>query len=299
MALPLRQIGDHRAISESLAGRSLGAAAVKYEETKLLTRKWKEITARTFRFVMRRVYEVLGDKAPTNVTTEDVERVWFAVASHSSPQWVEITRVHLRGLFRFLVRHQAIQFDPTIIWDRTEIGVDDHRRVFHDWTVAEIQRWMEHAPPPIYRFVWTACYTGFRRGNIYSMSWGWVSPEWVVEIPASQFKQGRTHRIPLHPRLQYLLEPRGPAQEKVIPGLPSCANRINAILADLATEAGLPVTWSYPHNLRRTFCAWAKAAGVTREQAMDLLGSRSESVLLDHYWPKSPDSEKWGMIDRL
>jgi len=299
MDLPLHRAGEHRRTASSLAGAAFSVAAEKYKAHKLAAGKWRPSTAEVFDHEMKQALGILYDRPVSEITTDDVELLWFTLAGRAlSKQWIERVRVDLQSLFRWLLRHGAISSDPMQIWERTEIGEDEHLRIFHDFTRAEIEKLTAKARPTIAKFVWTACYTGLRRGNIAAMRWWWIDEAWVCEIPGREFKQKRRHRIPIHHDLQVILAPRGEPEERVISGL--ChVTRINTVLKELAKKTEITPAWVYPHNFRRTFCSWLHAAGVTRQEAMDLLGSKSESVLLRHYWPETEDREKWSIISKL
>lgn len=299
MPTPLRKVGDYRLTVSSLRGSSLGIAAEKYAALKLTSGRWRPSSGQTYRHAMRQVLGIIGDKPVIGITMEDMEIVWLTLCGKElSPQWINRVRGCLCGLFRWLLRHRAIELDPMAIWELMEIGDDEHLRVFHDFTPAEVQQLTAKARPVIWKAIWLICYTGLRRANLCGMRWNWIDEGWVCEIPASKFKQDRPHRFPLHPVLHDILLPRGRPEDPVLQGLPSPC-RFTHHLKDLAKRTGLPIEWVYPHNFRRTFCAWLHKAGIRREEAMELLGSRSETILVRHYWPEETDEEKWEIINRL
>jgi integrase len=260
---------------------------------------WVPKTQRNARLVFRQLLAAVGDKPASSLSLDDAEA--FMVATYSggfSPQWMKLCRTYFKALVHYLMRKEIIHADLSIVWDPIQIGKDDHIRIFHHYSEEEIEALCRHLQPALIRFVWTACFLGQRRGNLVTMTWSWITPDWILVIPSEEFKQRREFRFPICEKLRKILAPRGEPHEKVLPHLPA-KDRINGVLKSASRKAGLDPRWAYCHNLRRTCCAWLKKSGVSRDEAKDLMGWGSEDVMMRSYWPETEDSERVAIISKL
>jgi integrase len=276
----------------------LSHAAEKYSAWKLAMGRWQPSTEATFRAEVKNVIEAIGDKRAKDVTTQDIEAVLIEVSSRSSKQWCERLRSDMTSMFRWLKeKHEAIPRNPWIIWDPISIGKDEHQRKYYHFSKEEIEALTAPANLALKRFVWTACYTGLRRGSIYGVSWEDVDSDWIAVIKEFKQQDKKGHRVPLHSYLRTILERGGP-DDPLIPDLPS-PTALDHQLKRLARRAGIDPNLVYPHQFRRTWCRWAKEAGVTRQEAMEFLASSGESTLIRCYWPEVADSEKVSTISKF
>jgi integrase len=299
--LPLQHLQEAISLNETLRGSALsGAMEMLVLHFQHRPKPWRPGTVYNSRLAYRQLLEAVGDRPAKSLSLDDTDRAMLAAWSGGySPEWIQFLRGRWRLLARFLVRARVLDRDISGTWETTPIDPEVHDRVYHDYSREEIVLLCEHMRAAISRLVWIACYAGgLRRKNLIELTWAKITADWVIVIPGREMKGGRELRWPACARLREILGPRGLPQEKVIPGLPNPSKILKA-LKSASRRAGLPPEWAYVHQFRRTCCSWLHAAGVTRDQAQTLFGGKSESVMLNAYWPRTDDDERRRILDKL
>ncbi len=300
-ALPLRSLQEAQSLREELRDAALSAAMERFVTFQAgKPRGWRPETVRVSRTAYRTLLRYVGDCPARALTFDDTDRAMLAAYSAGySPQWVECLRGKWKTLVRFLLRSRVLTVDISIPWEATSWDEDQHERLFHDYTREEIARLCEHLTPAMGKYVWGSCYAGgLRLSNHRALTWSKIATDWVIVIPASEMKGRKEFRWPVTLPLRAIIGPRGAPGDPVYGRLP-CRRNINTKLKQASRKAGLDPAWAYPHQFRRTCCAWLKKAGVTRDEAMRLFGWTSENLMLRHYWPKETDDERRAILDKM
>jgi integrase len=190
----------------------------------------------------------------------------------------------LRRAFTLAVRAGRVPQAPAF----PSLSVDNARKGFLDGEALE--RVISELPEPLRPVVRLAAFTGWRKGETLSLTWGQVDFDaGVIRLEPGTTKNGEGREFPFRvlPPLEELLEARRDQtralereQGRVIPHV---FHRDGARIKSMRTawdaacrRAGVPD--AIFHDLRRTAVRNLERAGVPRSVAMKLTGHKTEAV---------------------
>jgi len=155
---------------------------------------------------------------------------------------------------------------------------------------AELRTLLEHLPPYMRPFTEFAYFTGWRRGEIRSLTWRQVdfrAGTVRLEPGTTKNDEGRVFPFSVHPRLKEILEEQRRATSAL-------AAERGAVIPWVFHRNGHQVAWPYDswrtacreaglpglllHDMRRSAVRNLERAGVPRSWAMKLTGHKTESV---------------------
>lgn len=259
------------------------------------TAAWCPKTAANARGIWRRYVDLLGDRELARISQEDVESL-FLDTREKSPAWANYRRAIVRGFFSWAFRRGMATCDPTVdVWPYLP---DPAEPTFRTVSRDEELSICRAAPTPLARYVTVAIATGLRRGTLYQSRWGWVSPDWMLIVPARAAKNRRPLRIPLNNRAIVALGARKADDSPLLPGLPG-KGRLNWKIQKAARKAGVDPKDLTSHQFRRTWVERFRDAGGTREECQLIQGWQSANVLLTHYWPRVPESRARAIVELI
>jgi integrase len=272
-------------------------------------RTWRPLTVKSFRSKLQQGARILGHKPLADISEADIDALQSAVMVRegraNGESWIRASRTVFKMFFDWCVERGFMAANPITkrSWplskrkDGEDLRVHEER--IADFSKEQIGAWASKLPPAYRKFLYAACYLGWRKHQLCSLRWWMVDKVWWINCPADIVKQ----RIRMHtyvPKaLQEVLAPRGEPSAQVIAGLPKDESFINSVLKAGAEKAGLDPATAIPHNCRRTWCRWMVEAGASREEVMQIQGWKSDNVLLSHYWPKVKTERQISLAERL
>jgi integrase len=158
------------------------------------------------------VLPAIGDAKIDDVSRREIERLVDAVADRGAAVRANRVLTLTRTIFRWAVRREECQADPTVAVDKT--GEEARDRVLSHAELRALWRALDTAPmsPGVVAMVRLAAATAQRIGEVAAIRradivLGGSSPMWTV--PAGIAKNRREHRVPLSELAVSLLQQAG------------------------------------------------------------------------------------------
>lgn len=273
-------------------------ASYYYKWVRLKAQGWSPGAYQNARLSMRPCLQVFGNKPLNFITQEDIQSAF--VACPGSWAWRNTARAYFRAVIRTAICDGLA--DPGLLEAWPRMKDRGTQRPYYHFSKLEIEKLVGAIKPKwkraVGRYVWASCYLGLRKGALYQLTWGMVLEDWWLSAPSRIIKQRKDVRMVIPPALREELGARGNFDDLLLPGLPH-PNAVGRILHDAAKAAGLDPKRVYPHQFRRTWCAWAKASGMTKDQAQAIQRWDDSNVFSRYYWPKVDDQEHRMAMERL
>jgi integrase len=228
----------------------------------------------------------------------DIDRARAAlVAAGRSPSWCNTCRDKLRLFWRWARALELVRVDPTGAWGRIKSAP---RRRHIALTIAEATRFIAALPARLQGWAQFAILTGLRSGTCRALRWGWFVdlPDGSARltVPAWAMKMQREFAIMISPAARFAMGPHGEPEALVftLPG--RCW--LSQMFKIAAEKAGVDRAVS-PHQLRRTFVLWARAAGASPREVADLGGWKSVAVVQRFYDCETREERQAAILSAL
>lgn len=238
---------------------------------------------------LRPIRQGFGDWRAIHVTEEAIDRYMGACLEQGTAAATINRRLQLLGqAFRLAIRRKLLNFTPAI--RRLSEAGNIRQGFFED---AEFNAVVEFLPPYLQDFTRFAYSTGWRKGEIASLTWADVDRGGrMIRLRPEASKNGRGRRVVLEDDWWAIIERRWKARQV-------CTRTGETILASHVFHLrGRPVgdfrqAWTSAckqarvegrlfHDLRRTAVRNMVRAGVSEPVAMEISGHRTRSVF-DRY----------------
>lgn len=158
------------------------------------------------------------------------------------------------------------------------------------WTEEDLAKIAEHARPDVMDALRLAALTGLRRTDLLELTWDQVGPK-VISRPTNKSKRKRQAKatVPMYKELSELLDklrtrPRSPGVDTVLvtvagaPWGPDNFSRLAAMARDKADIRHSDGRKKTPHDMRGTFATKLILAGLTDQEAAQVLAWAPERV---------------------
>jgi len=182
----------------------------------------------------------------------------------------------IRAIFNFGIKHGLCRDNPTA--DVPTLKVNDSQRPrFLD--AAEIDRFLDAAPPSLYPIFYTFINTGLRKGELINLQWSDINLKRAkLSIRKKDFWVPKTKErdVPLHQGMIDLLKELKPKEAKptdfVFGDDPAfLSQNLRKNLISIAKKAGIE-DFTKIHSLRHTFASHLIMKGVDLPTVQRLLG---------------------------
>lgn len=145
-----------------------------------------------------------------------------------------------------------------------------------------------------------AIHTGMRRGEVFGLEWEDIYFDRNIILVQRSYdgptKNGRSRRIPLHPKLKDILLSLKKSDNCIGRGKILKQFDPTFLLKQASKRAlGYPITF---HQLRHTFATLALEAGRSPRLVQQTLGHSKLSTTLDYYWQSTQEFLDMGFLDR-
>ena len=213
----------------------------------------------------------------------------------------------LSKLFTVMMELQLIEANPVRLLKRLSAAAGERQVYLGRETVREIAG---HCPPWYVPMLWTAYYTGMRRGEILGLTRkGMNLASRIIVITPEGTKEGLWKRVPIHQELAPILREvlEGPAvmSGKVFPlrdsrgvselGLETFKNVWQRACHALSMDEPLPRF----HDLRHTWKTNARRSGLHPEIEMAIMGHSQRRRSVHERYGRVSDRELLDAIDRM
>jgi len=229
----------------------------------------------------------LGDKTPEEVTNLDFDRIRLRLLKRGlSPQTVK----HALSLALRLARFGVDRGLCAPLGFRPRLPRLDNEKVetLPPETLSRLVKVLrEHENRNVSDALLLALYTGMRRGELFSLTWGDVDLD-AGAVTLRHPKSGRTQRLPLNSAAVDLLRrrrPRGAAAENPVfesthhgEGRRGLLRRDKAALEAIKRAAALPEGFRPFHGLRHVHASLLAGAGVPLYTVQRLLTHHSPTM---------------------
>lgn len=214
---------------------------------------------------------------PDLPTSRDINRYTVARRTEgAAPSSIRNELSVLRRGFRLAMRFELVGTAPTIEFPR----VENVRTVVPTWDqLAAILRTLDWLRPAVADAVRWAVLTGWRREQIFGLTWAEVlSDRSAVNVPGTRTKNRRPHAIVLGSAARELVEHRWHVRsgEYVFQDRGRRIHHFRGPWRRATAAAGIPELRF--HDLRRAFVQLAEDAGVSAMAQLAIAGWRTDSA---------------------
>ena len=250
----------------------------------------------TKRILERLAVPVFRERPVKEVTRRDINDLLDRLKK-KTPYQANLLRAHLRALFGWLAKRDAVLVNPVIGVDHC-VKALPRERILTDAELVALWKATFKLPKPntaddrdspFGPAIRLLLLTGMRREEVGCLKWSEIDGDWAL-LPGSRMKNGRDFKAPLSPvakRIiegmpkgdEYVFARRGLKKRQPISGWGKAKERLDELMAqELELEEGRVVEDWRIHDLRRTV-----ASGLA------MLGTRPEVIkrILAHVPPKS------------
>jgi integrase len=222
-------------------------------------------TQRMRRGILERFRAAYGERPFALLPPEWIEALLDSKPPHAARSWL----VTLRSLCAFAVKRGWLRTDPTANIKQRAIKGDG----FHTWSEDEIAQFEAHHPVGSKPRLALALllYTAQRRGDVIKIGRQHIR---AGALTVKQEKTGKPLVIPLHPRLQAILDVT-PSEHLTFlvttTGKPYGPNHFSESFREWCDAAGLPKRCS-AHGLRKAACRRLAEAGASANEIASISG---------------------------
>jgi integrase len=268
----------------------------------------KDSGKRDAQAIRRDLLPAWGEMQASDVRRRDVIALLDSIAlDRHAPVMANRTRALISKIFSFGVEREMVDNSPCtgLPRKRREKPKD---RFLQDQEIRTLWRMLEEEPPFVAAMLRMIVLTGQRPGEVVAARWEEFD-NGIWTIPKERVKNGRTHRLPLSPQVQALLEwlryhPKqsaiGTQCQYVFPSTRNgflSSRAIQQAIRRVNRKGGLRHFTA--HDLRRTCATGLRRIGVTRETVSRILNHTPRTVTLVYDWyDEMPEMrhalEAWG-----
>ncbi len=237
----------------------------------------------------------------------------------AAPATINHEMAALSKLFSIMVEHQHVEVNPVRLLKRLSTKSGERQVYLSRETVQTIAG---KCPAWFRPLIWTAYYTGMRRGEILGLTRKRVNlPKRMIYLGPDDTKEGHWKLVPIHSELVPILAQvlQGPAliSGKVFPlsdadglrelGLETFKNpwerACKALQAEEQEKKVETLKWEKPwprfHDLRHTWRTNARRSGVDRDIAESILGHWNRALSVNERYGRINDEELLQAIDKI
>lgn len=255
---------------------------------------------------------ILPPRPVAEITSIHIEELFSLRKSpRRGPASMNRERKFLIAFWAWLLRHKIVSEDSTWSWPHLR---EVPTRAYHSVTPEEEARALEVLDPAssvkwdvrvtvakrlaLRRYIVMGIHTGLRKSVIYHAKWGWLTPDWILEIPAIFMKSRRAFRIPIPKIVREALGVPSRPEDPLIPDLPA-NHSLDREFKRIARLAGIDPKVFYPHQLRRTMVCRLLEKGVPESTIQKLGQWHQLSVMQKHYTCGLRDEEARKILEKI
>lgn len=220
-------------------------------------------------------------------------------ADGAAPVTVNMEISTLSRLFSIMIELKLVSENPCRLLEQLSTKANERQVYLSSELVTAISKAMNARFEPI---IWTAFYTGMRKGEILGLSRRHVSlSRRMISLGAEDTKEGQRKRVPIHHRLVPILEGQ-------LSGPIAIDGRVFQVPLDVGLhhawrrtcgKVGLEKPWPWFRDLRHTWKTNARRSGMHPEIEMAIMGHAERGRSVHERYGRISDQELLDAIDRM
>ncbi len=254
----------------------------------------KGIQTDGYRYV-KHLDSVLGDKEPSEIVIEDVDRLYVGLSQTHSSQSVKHVLSLLKRIVNFGIKRKLCLPIPF----KVEVPMVDNVKT-EDLTTDQLRSLLKAIKDSPDReaadLMSLALFTGMRRGELFKLQWKDIDFERGF-ITIRNPKGGRSQTIPMNARAISILNDRAPiekngSESKYIftPGDGKPFKDIRRRVNPIAKAAGLPADFRPLHGLRHVYASMLASSGKVDMYTLQRLLTHKSPIMTQRYSHLRDDS---------
>jgi len=264
-----------------------------------------------YRYILclKHIVRILGKEIPIKDIWAPQVRMYQAerLSDGARPTTVNWETGTLSRLFRVMVEMQLVSVNPVRLVEQLSRKSSEREAYI---SLLDVQAIAQKSPDWFKSLVWTAFYTGMRRGEILGLKRQTVDlSKRIITLSPDETKEGHWKRVPIHRNLVPILE-----NAMRIPIL-TCDDvfvlrdrkGVRPLLVDTASNPwpracgalSLKKPWPRFHDLRHTWKTNARRSGMDPEIRESILGHSSKQRLVSERYGRISDKELVSAIDTM
>jgi integrase len=234
----------------------------------------------------RLVRPLIGERSIYTLGRQDILDLLDVVADEQGPVMADKVLDYVRAAFGwYAVRDPKFNIPIVKGMSRTKTSERARSRVLDDQEIRDLWAALDDMPPGYAAFLRTLLLSGQRRDEVRCARWSEIDGEaWI--IPASRYKSGRDHLVPLVPAIEAQLAQANPQRggtfifsrdggSRPLGSLSTLKRRLEA---KITARRDKPMADWRLHDLRRTARTLLSRAGVSSDIAERVIGHAMPGV---------------------
>ena len=281
----------------------------KYPETKIKSREALDRYDQSF----VNLAEILGkDTVLKDLWVPDLKEYQVKrLSKGAAPSTVNIELSALSRVFAVMIEMQLVEANPVRLVKRLSTKSNEREVYLSRETVQAIA---DRCPVWYQRIIWTAYFSGMRRGEILGLARRQVDlKKHMIHLEPQNTKEGRRKRVPIHrelvPILEDAIQPPFLASDKVFlvqdaqgirtPGTDTVDNPWPRACEALKKAELLQEPFPRFHDLRHTWRTNARRSGMDYQIAESIMGHWFKGKSVNDRYGRIGDQELIQAIDRM
>ncbi|MBM3302196.1 MAG: tyrosine-type recombinase/integrase, partial [Deltaproteobacteria bacterium] len=264
-----------------------------------------------YRYILclKHIVRILGKETPIKEIWAPQVRMYQAerLASGARPTTVNWETRTLSRLFRVMVEMQIVSVNPVRLVEQLSRKSSEREAYI---SLPDVQAIAHECPEWFEGIIWTAFFTGMRRGEILSLKRNGVDlSRRIITLSPDETKEGHWKRVPIHRDLVPILENAMRVPVLACDDVFVLRDRkgVRPLLFETARNPWpracealeLPKPWPRFHDLRHTWKSNARRSGMDPEIREAILGHSSKQRLVSERYGRISDKELVAAIDSM